>query len=337
MSMKGTVTIRDVAEAAGVSIATVSRALRGLPSVAPATRQKIEDVATRLEYVPDPYAARLSATSAHRIIVAVPLPGQWFYAQVVAGVEAVASEEGFDLQLHVVGDDRQRRRFIGEVLPQQRRIDGAVLVDIPISGPEVRRLIGRGIRLVAVGQHVDGIVSIRIDNRRAAYDATEHLIRIGHRRIALIGGMPSGRSNLSIPGEREEGYRQALVDARISIEDDLIVNGDFSIDGGVDAARELLSMTMPPTAIFALSDEMAVGAIRAAREANLRIPEDVSIVGFDDHDFAAPIGLTTVRQPVVEQGAMAAQALLDAVGGDPWGADQVLDHVFVPRETTPAL
>jgi DNA-binding LacI/PurR family transcriptional regulator len=128
-----------------------------------------------------------------------------------------------------------------------------------------------------------------------------------------------------------------LVDARISIEDDLIVNGDFSIDGGFDAGLELFSMTMPPTAIFAMSDEMAVGAIRAAREANLRIPEDVAIVGFDDHDFAAPIGLTTVRQPVVEQGAMAAQALLDAVGGDPWGADQVLDHVFVPRETTPAL
>lgn len=328
------VTIRDVAAAAGVSVATVSRALRGLPSVSPATRAKVEEVAARLHYVPDPYAARLASTRAHTIVVAVPVPGQWFYAQVVTGVEAVASDAGYDLQLHVVGDDAQRRRFIEDVLPGQRRVDGAIIVDLPLSADEAERLVGRGARLVAVGQRIPGVVSIRIDNRAAAREATGCLIEKGHRRIGLLGGMPTGRSELSIPGMREIGYLDALAHAGLEVDEALILNGNFSIDGGEEAARELLALTDPPTAIFALSDEMAVGAMRAARLLGVAVPEDLAVIGFDGHDFAAAIGLSTVRQPVLEQGEAAAQALIDAIDGEPWEGDLVLDHELVQRATS---
>ena len=329
-----TITIRDVAAEAGVSVATVSRALRGLPSVSPATRTKVEEAAARLEYVPDPYAARLASTSAHTILVAVPMPGQWYYAQVVTGIEGVLSDAGYDLQLHVVGDDAQRQHFIDDILPGSRRIDGVVLVDIPITAKEAAELVRREIRIVTVGQHIDGLVAVTIDNRAAAYEATERLIGGGHRRIALLGGMPHGRTELTIPGVREIGYREALVAHGIPVDESLIRNGNFSIDGGDDATRLLLTMDDPPTAIFALSDEMAVGALRAARELGVAVPGDLCILGFDGHDFAAAVGLSTVEQPVVEFGELAAQALLDAVNGHPWTSDRILDHHIALRDTT---
>lgn len=329
-----TVTIRDVAAEAGVSVATVSRALRGLPSVSPATRVRVEEAAARLEYVPDPYAARLASTRAHTILVAVPVPGQWYYAQVVTGIEGVLSDAGYDLQLHVVGDDAQRQHFIEDILPGSRRIDGVILVDIPITAAEAAELNRREVRIVTVGQHIDGLVAVTIDNRRAAREATERLIGGGHRRIALLGGMPHGRTELTIPGVREIGYRDALEAHGLEVDESLIMNGNFSIDGGDDATRQLLGRDDRPTAIFALSDEMAVGALRAAREAGVSVPEDLCILGFDGHDFAAAIGLSTVEQPVIEFGEVATQALLDAVNGHPWPEDRILDHHVVLRGTT---
>lgn len=328
------VTIRDVADQAGVSVATVSRALRGLPYVAPATRQKVEEVASRLHYVADPYAARLSSARTHTIVVAVPVPGQWYYAQVLTGVDAVASDAGVDVQLHVAADDVQRRRFIDDVLPSLRRIDGAILVDIPISAEDAESLMDRGVRIVGVGHGVDRIVTVSIDNVGAAAEATRHLIDIGHERIGLIAGMPDGRSQLTIPGERERGYRTAMAGAGLIVDEEMIANGNFSVEGGADAAHELLAKAVPPTAIFALSDEMAVGALKAARERRLRVPEELAIVGFDDHDFSVAIGLTTVRQPVVLQGETAARALLDAVEGRPWTENRLLDHQLIVRGTS---
>lgn len=331
-----TVTIRDVAAEAGVSVATVSRALRGLPSVAPSTRVRVEEAAARLEYVPDPYAARLASARTHTVLVAVPVPGQWFYAQVVSGIEGVLSGAGYDLQLHVVGDDAQRQHFIEDVLPGQRRIDGVIIVDIPITAEEATELARRDVRIVTVGQPIEGFVAVTIDNRAAAREGTGRLIAGGHRRIALLGGMPHGRTELTIPAVREIGYREALDDAGIEVDESLIVNGNFSIDGGHEATRQLLGSDDPPSAIFALSDEMAVGALRAARELGVTVPGDLCILGFDGHDFAAAIGLSTVEQPVVEFGEVAAQALLDAVDGSPAGDDRILEHRIALRDTTRA-
>lgn len=328
------VTIRQVAEEAGVSVATVSRALRGLPSVAPATRELVERAALKLHYVPDPYAAMLSATRVHSIILAIPFPGQWYYARIIASVEAAASAEGTDVRLHVVADDMQRRRFLEETLPSQRRIDGAILVDIPVNSDDVERLESRSMPVVGVGQHIDGIVTVGIDNARAASDATEYLIGLGHRRIGVLGGMPDGRPHLSIPRERELGHARALEAAGIPFDDGLVVNGNFSIQGGIDATRHLMAMPEPPTAIFALSDEMAAGVLQATREDGIDVPGELSIVGFDDHDFSASMGLTTVRQPVDRQGEEATRALLEAIEDQPWEKDMILDHELIIRSTS---
>jgi LacI family repressor for deo operon, udp, cdd, tsx, nupC, and nupG len=328
------VTIRQVAEEAGVSVATVSRALRGLPMVAPATRELVQAAARKLNYVPDPYASMLSAKRVHTIIVAVPFPGQWYYAQIIASVEAVASAEGSDIRLHVVADDNQRRRFLEETLPAQRRVDGAIVVDIPMTNEDVERIRRSALPIVGVGQHVEGIVTVGIDNVRAAYDATEYLIGLGHRCIGVLGGMPDGSVHLSIPGERELGYRRAIEGAGIDFDPDLVANGNFSVQGGVDATRELLRRPDPPTAIFALSDEMGAGAMQASREAGVSVPGDLSIMGFDDHSFSVTMGLSTIRQPVEEQGEEATRALLDAVEGRPWAKDVVLAHRLIERATT---
>jgi len=328
------VTIREVAEAAGVSAATVSRALRGLPSVAPATREKVKAIAAGLEYVPDPYAARLASKRGHTIIVAVPLPGQWYYAQVVAGVEAVASDAGLNTNLHVVGDDMQRKHFIEDVLLRSRRVDGAILAGIPIEGRDLRALLGRGVLMVGVGERIDGVLTVGVDNLEAAREATDHLIGRGHQRIALLGGVPRGRGKLSIPSEREAGFRRAMGRAGLEVDESMVLNANFSIRGGADAAHELLSLPRPPTAVFALSDEMAAGAVQAAREAGVSVPDELAVMGFDDHDFAAAMGITTVRQPVVELGETATQALLEAVDGARRTGARTLRHELIERDTT---
>ena len=328
------VTIREVARAAGVSAATVSRALRGLPSVAPATREKVEAIAADLEYVPDPYAARLASKRGHAIIVAVPLPGQWYYAQIVAGAEAASSDAGLNINLHVVGDDLQRKHFIEDVLLQSRRVDGAILAGIPIEGRDLQALLDRDVLMVGVGERIDGVFTVGINNFEAAREATDHLIARGHRRIALLGGVPSGRGKLSIPSEREAGFRKAMGGAGLEVDEAMVLDANFSIRGGADAAHELLSLSRPPTAVFALSDEMAAGAVQAAREAGVSVPDELAVMGFDDHDFAAAMGITTVRQPVVELGETATQALLEAVDGVRRTGVRILRHELIERDTT---
>ncbi len=328
------VTIRDVASEAGVSVATVSRALRGLPSVAPATRERVEAVAARLAYVPDPYARRLSTAKNHTIIVAVPYIGQWYYSNIVTSIEALATAAGYDIRLYVASDDLQRKHFVEYVLPHAKRVDGAVLVDLSVDPDQVAPLLMRGMNVISIGPNVEGVVTIEIDNYSGAREATEHLIGLGHSRIAMLGGMPGGRIDMSIPGVREQGFRDALEQNGIPVDEDLVRNGNFSIAGGYDATVDLLASPLPPTAVFALSDEMAAGAFQAAREGGVRVPEDLSIVGFDDHEFAEAIGITTIRQPVAALGEAAMQAMLDALDGRPWTGNLELDYELIDRFTT---
>ncbi len=327
------VTIRDVAHEAGVSVATVSRALRNLPSVAPATREKVHSVAERLEYVPDPYASRLGSAVAHTALVVVPFVGQWYYAQVVTGIEAVLSDAGYDMTLTVVGDAGQRQHFVNDVLPSLRRVDGTIFVDVPFSRREIESIIGLGSRVVAVGEHLKGIPGVSIDNEQAGFDATTLLLARGHRRIALVGGLKDPDGDDTIPGRRTAGYRRAHEVAGIEVDESLLVSGNFSVVGGAEAATELLGRSERPDAVFTLSDEMAIGVISAARDLGLSIPEDVCLLGFDDHEFSHGLGLSTVRQPVVEAGEVAAQMLLDVLSGMP-ASDVILPHEVRFRATT---
>lgn len=329
------VTIEDVAAKAGVSVATVSRALRGLPNVAPTTRDKVRAVALQLGYRADPNASRLGARRTRTIGMGVPLLGSWYFSQVVAGAEAVLSAEGYDVLLLAIGSAAARRRMVEGDGPLHRRVDGLLLVDLRLDPEEVATFARTGSSIVTVGDSYPGFPSVAIDDRRAAAMAVTHLLNLGHRDIALIGDLPGEALEFTVPGFRRAGYRQALADAGIPVRLDYDVAGNFSVDGGHEAMVRLLATPRPPTAVFAMSDEMAIGAIRAVRDHGLRVPEDVSIVGFDDHELADAVGLTTIRQPVAQIGAFAARAalrILDEEVPDP--LHLVVDTALAVRSTT---
>lgn len=339
-------TIEDVATLAGVSVATVSRAIRGLPNVAETTRNRVAEAAKSLNYRADPNASRLAAGRTMTIGMAVPILGQWYFAHVVAGAASALGVAGYDLLLMGAQSGDARRRFVQDWALIRKRVDGLILVDLHLDSDEVEALQNARAIVSTVGDRYPQFSSVTIDNRAAARNAVRHLVRLGHRRIGFIGTQPvHGRSfelEFSVPVERRSGYRDALDEAGISLDPSYEVSGDFAvedgvggmIEGGAAGMRRLLALREPPTAIFAMSDETAFGALRSVRQAGLRIPEDISIVGFDDHEVSAVLGLTTVRQPVVRSGVLAAQYLLESLSGGPGPQHAIEDVELIVRTTT---
>lgn len=319
------VTIEDVAAAADVSVATVSRALRDLPNVAPSTRQKVRTIAEELGYRAHPHASRLAAGKTMAIGMAVPVLGTWFNSQVIAGAEAVLSERGYDLLLvSCDGDERRRRLLEGDDFPA--RVDGIILVDVPLPADESAALQSSGRHVVTVGHRTEEFPSITIDNVSGAAMAARHLLHLGHRAVGLIWAPSETSLPFHVPHQRRAGYHRALEEFGLHVRSEREVAGDFSIDGGAEAMSELLAAGEPPTAVFAISDEMGFGALRMARDLGLRVPDDISIVGFDDHEVSEVLGLTTMRQPVEDFGALAARALLARIEG----RSEHADHVVCP-------
>lgn len=328
------VTIDDVAAVAGVSVATVSRALRNLPNVAPSTRERVVGVARTLSYRPDPNASRLAAGRSHAVAIAVPLIGQWYYSQVISGAEAVVSGAGSDLFVVSADSPTQRRRFVDEAIAVQRRVDGLIMVDLMVPEDEAAQWRRRGVRLVTVGQPTASFPSIGIDDRAAAAQAVEHLIELGHREIGLIGGASGDPFELTVPIERRAAYLDTLRAHGIAPRPELQVEGNFSIEGGMEAMERLLALTPRPSAVFAMSDEMAMGALSRARSAGLDVPGDVSVVGFDDHDLAQVVDLTTVRQRPVAIGATAARLLAAETSNGQEPARMLAPTWLIVRSTT---
>lgn len=328
--------IGDVAHLAGVSVATVSRAIRGLPNVSPVTRDRVLHAAAELQYSAHPHASRLAAGRTMTIGIAVPLLSQWFFTQVVAGAEAVLASSGYDVLLYSVSDSPAMRRFVDH-MPFSKRVDGMIAVDLPFMPDEVERLSAQPVPLVTVGTSYPCAPSVTIDNVDAAVMATRHLVNLGHHRIGLISHLSPQALPFTAPLQRRLGYEKVLSDAGIAPREDLIVPGNFALQGGAEAMARMLSADRPPTAVFAESDEMAMGALKTVRDAGLDVPNDLSIIGFDDHDMAAYIDLTTVAQPVQQQGETAATLLLEHMTDTRDASDMtsvVLPTRIVVRATT---
>lgn len=329
-------TIDDVATAAGVSVATVSRALRGLPNVAPSTRERVLVAAAELHYVADPSASRLASGATRTIGLVVPMLGQWYYATAVGGAEGVLVAAGYDLLPLSTSGPGGLAGFLAH-MPFRKRTDGLLIIDAAMTPSQLRAVADAAGHVVAIGHATDEVSSLRVENRSAARLAVNHLIGLGHRRIAMIGGLEDDPFEFRVPVDRYAGYRDALEAVGLPVEPALRVGGNFSMEGGAEAMHALLHLDPVPTAVFALSDEMAIGAMQVARDAGLRIPEDLSIVGFDDHDVAAYLGLTTVRQDVVRLGERAAELLLAQVEGRTrTPAHEVAPTRLVVRRTTAA-
>ncbi|MDG4756342.1 LacI family DNA-binding transcriptional regulator [Micromonospora sp. WMMD710] len=308
--------IDDVARLAGVSTATVSRAMRGLPTVSAATRRRVLAAAEQLDYEVSPSASRLAGGRTGTVAVVVPRITRWFFSTVVEAVEEYLHESGYDLLLYNLGGREQVRQRVLRTANLHKRVDAVMLVATPLRPADLTALANLDLPGVTIssGTTVPTWPCVRIDDMAAARTATRHLLDLGHRRIAHISGDPDQHFVFTAHADRRRGYQAELRTAGLRLDPSLDIESSFTIDGGTRATAELLARGTPPTAIVAASDEMAMGAMAALRDAGLRVPQDVSVIGIDDHDLAGVLGLSTVAQPAAEQGRLAARILLDPLG-----------------------
>ncbi|WP_188037381.1 LacI family DNA-binding transcriptional regulator [Actinotalea sp. JY-7885] len=326
--------IDDVARAAGVSTATVSRALRNLPNVTQATRERVRDAATQLGYVASPSAATLASGRTRAIGLISPYVNRWFFSNVIEGAERTLRGHGFDVLLYTFDGRRRTGRPRVDPGVLQRRVDGVLVVGLPLDEDEVAGLLALGHPLVCIGWGADGQVTVRLDDRATARAATLHLACLGHRRIAHLTGAVDDAAPGSAPVERAAGWRDGLREAGLPLDPALEAHGGFDVEGGRASMRALLERAPDVTAVFAASDEIAMGAFMALRDAGLDVPGDVSVIGIDGHDLGELVGLTTMAQPASEQGAVAARLVLDMIAGVPAPRETVVPTELVLRRST---
>lgn len=313
--------IDELAQRAGVAASTVSRALRGLPGVSDATRERIRQLALDLGYQPLPSAARLATGVTGAVAVVVPDATKWFFGQVVSGAGAAIRGSGRDVLLFELGDDEGRRGFFGRGV-LRGRADAVLVLSLKLTQAETAMLRALNLPVVLLGQSSGYFGSVRVDERAAARTAVRHLLDLGHRAVAMIGIDDDAEvtAGSAAPPSRVAGYRQALLSAGIKPPPVYEQSAPNSVAGGAEAMCRLLAAPVPPTAVFVSSDEMAFGAIHAARRAGLDVPRDVSFIGFDNHDLAPVMDLTTIDQDVRGQGTAAAELLIAALESPDRGA-----------------
>ncbi|SFC88113.1 transcriptional regulator, LacI family [Nocardioides terrae] len=327
--------IKDVAREVSLSTATVSRALRGLPGVSDANRLKVTDAARRLGYVPSPSAVGLASGQTRTVAVIVPHVTRWFFGEVVQGAEEVLRTAGYDLLLYNLAGEPAARHRVFHTDLLSKRVDAVLVLGLRPTEEERRRLAGLGRPVAIVGAAAPDLFSVSIDDEQAARIATGHLLDLGHTRVGYLGGSLDSLDFVA-PSARLAGYRAALRERGIEHHPELEDVGEFTVAGGRAAAARLLAGPDRPTAIFAASDEMAIGVLRAARELGLSVPSDLSVVGIDDHELAGFFDLTTVAQPVREQGRRGAERVLAELTGVRPPESEVLPVELVVRTSTAA-
>ncbi|MDL5352247.1 LacI family DNA-binding transcriptional regulator [Microbacterium sp. zg-YB36] len=305
------VSIDEVARAAGVSTATVSRALSGRGQVSDDTRSRVLATAAALGYVVSASASSLASGRTRNIGVLLPVVDRWYFSTVLAGIASGLQRAGYDITLYALTEDAGERATVFETFLRRRRVDAVIAIAISLDATEVERVVELGLPVVALGAAHPRLPSLSVDDVAVARVATGHLTALGHRDIAHIGTTPEyAVDDAHIPTQRRRGFEQALADAGIPPASARHEYGDFTIEGGHRAAMRLLRGERPPTAIFAASDEMAIGALIAARDLGLDVPGDLSVVGVDGHELSGFFGLTTVDQFPHGQGLRAAAAVL---------------------------
>jgi LacI family repressor for deo operon, udp, cdd, tsx, nupC, and nupG len=304
--------INEVALLAGVSTATVSRALSGNGHVSASTKSRVKAAAFELGYVVSSNASSLATGRTKNIGVVIPFLNRWFFSSVVEGAEQSLLSHGYDLTLYNLSGSGDERRSVFEHFLLRKRVDAVIAVSLELSANEVASLLDMNKPIVGVGGPLPGVQTLSIDDVRVARLATEHLLSLGHRAIAHIGGNDDVELDFHLPTNRRVGYEAALGASGIPVDPELFAEADFTLQGGYRAAKQLLGNPRKrPTAVFAASDEMAIGTILAARDLGLNVPNDVSVIGVDDHELAEFFGLSTVAQYPAEQGRRAVEILMD--------------------------
>lgn len=308
------VTIKDIAREAGVSVTTVSRVLNNKADVSDKTREKVLKIIDRLNYNPNSIARGLVMNKTYTIGLIVPDISNAFFAEIAKAIEDELREYGYSVIFCNTDNDKDREKESIDLL-RSKQVDGLIGAFSHDSKDEVLALGKAGFPIVQIDRLVDDsqIPSVIIDNILSGYEATEYLIKKGHRRIAHITGALDTNTGIC----RAEGYRKALQEYGIEIDEELVMEGDFSQESGYLAMKEILERNKDLTAVFAGNDMMALGAYRAIYAAGLKIPEDISIIGHDDFTLASLVSpaLTTMQQPIYKIGKVAASLLIDIIKG----------------------
>jgi len=334
-------TIRDIAKRAGVSVATVSRTMRDPDAVRPEKRERVRQAIEEMNYAPNAIARQLRRQRNEAIIVIVPEIHNPFFSGIVQSIENVAHDLGYRVLIGETQGKQERLDHYAEMV-LTRVADGLILLGsllpsavVPVAGEAAGESRAPALPLVLACESFAGLdcPNVVIDNEAAAMLAANHLISVGCRRVATITG-PAGNS---LTQDRLRGYRQALADAGLPCSSEWVAQGDFSIDSGYGAMAQILKASERPDGVFCASDEMAIGAQQAIREAGLRMPQDIAIVGFDDlrfGAFACP-PLTTIRQPTAELGEKAMRMMDALLQGKPVSPKTVvLAHQLIERGST---
>ena len=305
-------TMKQVAEKAGVSTTTVSHVINNTRVVSEDARERVLSVIQELRYIPSAVARSLKNDRTHTIGMMIPNNSNPYFAELIQGIEDAAFELGYNIILCNSYDDPKKQAAYIRVL-MEKRIDGLILVSSGSDEDLSQLLANEVIPKVLVDREVSGVAAdlIEADHVQGAYDATRYLISLGHTRIACV----AGPDTLLPSGGRVIGYQKALKEAGICLCEDYIVNSDFTSEGGFTAFQKLLTMTPKPTAIFASNDLMAIGGICAANQAGVKIPEDLSVIGYDDialASYSTP-PLTTIAQPKYQIGQLTAKTLVDRI------------------------
>lgn len=300
------------------------------------TRNRIKQLAEELSYVVSPEASGLSGGSTGRVAVVVPTINVWFFSSVLAGIESVLREADMDtLIYHVDGADDRRNFF--DKLPARRKADAVIVIALPVPEEEAKRLDLMGVQVVVAGGQLRDYPHVRIDDVEVAHQVVSHLAQLGHERIAMIRTEDATGAQWASDANRSLGFELAMKDVGLKLKRNMMVTVPFGLDGGARAMDILLSNREPPTAVFAYSDEVAMGAMRSLRRAHISVPEQMSIVGVDDHPMAELNDLTTVHQSVDVQGRIAASMVLDLLAGRTLREQQVTvpTHLVVRGSTAP--
>lgn len=333
-----TVTIKDVAKAAGVSVTTVSRALNGYTDVSGVTREKVRRTAERLNFHPSQVARSLVMNRTHTIGLLISdfnkdAGGHHFLFDVMAGVHDRLSKDGYDVTL--VSTTTAQQRLISYVdFCMERRFEGVIVMGIRLDDPYVEGVVESPLPSVVVdlpllSKHCGYVMT---DNVNGARYAIRHLTELGHRKIGFV----NGHAKAAVSVDRRRGYEDGLRAAGLSVETSLVYESDFTLAGGMDGLKVLMERHPDMTAVFFASDLMAIGGMRHAQSMGIRVPDELAIVGFDNIDLTAFITptLTTVAQPRYEMGTVAAGMLLGMMTQDTQPQGRFLSPELIKREST---
>lgn len=330
-------TMKDVALKAKVSTATVSRALMNPDKVSQATRNRVEKAAREVGYLPQPMGRSVKRNESRTILVIVPDICDPFFSEIIRGIEVTAASNGY---LVLIGDcahqNQQEKTFIDLIITKQ--IDGMLLLGsrLPFDASiEEQRNLPPMVMANEFAPELE-LPTVHIDNLTAAFDAVNYLHELGHQRIGCI----AGPEEMPLCHYRLQGYIQALRRCGITVDTQYVVRGDFTYEAGANALTQLLLLPQPPTAVFCHNDVMALGALSQAKKLGLKVPDDLSIIGFDNialAQFSDP-PLTTVAQPCYEIGHEAMLLLLDQMQGeDVSSGSRLMDCELIIRGSTSAL